>query len=400
MVINTEIKKGYKKTELGVIPEDWDVKKLGDILKVKHGKGQKEVEDINGQYPIFGTGGLMGYANNFLYDKPSVLIGRKGTIDEPRFMSTPFWTVDTLFYTEVFKDCSPKFLFYKFLQIHWYSYNEASGVPSLNAKTIENIKLTLPSLFEEQTNIATVLSDADALIENLEKLIAKKKAIKQGAMQELLTGKRRLSGFSGEWKRKKLGDLGDITGSGVDKKIRPEEVSVRLLNFLDVFHKDFLFTKNLNHQVTARSDQLERCSVKKGDVFFTPSSEMPFDIGISAVAMEDMENVVYSYHIDRFRLLEDWDLFFRAYIFQTKDFSNQTATQCEGSGKRYVLNLTTFRERLSVYYPTDKNEQKVIGKILFDMDSELEKLELELTKYQNLKQGMMQVLLTGKIRLI
>ena len=171
--------------------EDWEVKKLGEILKVKHGKSQKDIEDRNGQYPILGTGGLMGYANQFLYNRESVLIGRKGTIDKPRYMDIPFWTVDTLFYTEIFKYVSPKYLFYKFLQIDWYSYNEASGVPSLNAKTIENIEIPLPPL-EQQTHIATILSDIDNEIEALEKKLAKYKQIKQGLMQNLLTGKLRL----------------------------------------------------------------------------------------------------------------------------------------------------------------------------------------------------------------
>jgi len=171
--------------------EDWEVKKLGEILKVRHGKSQKDVEDRNGQYPILGTGGLMGYGNQFLYDRKSVLIGRKGTIDKPRYMDIPFWTVDTLFYTEIFKCISPKYLFYKFLQIDWYSYNEASGVPSLNAKTIENIEISVPPL-EEQTHIAIILSDMDAEIETLEKKLAKHKQLKQGLMQNLLTGKIRL----------------------------------------------------------------------------------------------------------------------------------------------------------------------------------------------------------------
>jgi type I restriction enzyme S subunit len=172
-------------------PDDWEVKKLGEFLKVRHGKSQKDVEDKNGQYPILGTGGLMGYTNQFLYDRESVLIGRKGTIDKPRYMDIPFWTVDTLFYTEIFKGVSPKCLFYKFLQIDWYSYNEASGVPSLNAKTIENIEISLPPL-EQQTHIATILSDMDSEIEALEKKRAKYKQLKQGLMQNLLTGKIRL----------------------------------------------------------------------------------------------------------------------------------------------------------------------------------------------------------------
>lgn len=170
---------------------EWEVKKLGDILKIKHGKSQKEVENLSGQYPILGTGGLMSYTNHFLYDKPSVLIGRKGTINKPQFMNSPFWTVDTLFYTEINNGVSPKFIYYQFLLIDWYSYNEASGVPSLNAKTIENIEISVPN-YETQNRIATILSDMDEEIAALETKCDKYKSIKQGMMQELLTGKTRL----------------------------------------------------------------------------------------------------------------------------------------------------------------------------------------------------------------
>jgi type I restriction enzyme S subunit len=169
----------------------WVVKRLGEVLKVKHGKSQKNVEDVNGCYPILGTGGFMAYSNTYLYNKPSVLIGRKGTIDKPQYMDIPFWTVDTLFFTEVFNDFNPKYIFYAFSLIDWYSYNEASGVPSLNAKTIESIEKEFPSL-EEQTRIATILSDMDAEITALEAKLAKTKQVKMGMMQQLLTGKIRL----------------------------------------------------------------------------------------------------------------------------------------------------------------------------------------------------------------
>jgi len=171
--------------------DGWEVKKLGDVLKVKHGKSQKAVEERSGKYPILGTGGLMGYTNQFLYDKPSVLIGRKGTIDKPRYMNSPFWTVDTLFYTEIFEGYNAKFIFYIFNLIDWYSFNEASGVPSLNAKTIENIERGFPSL-SEQTRISNILSDMDAEIAALETKLDKYRKVKLGMMQNLLTGKIRL----------------------------------------------------------------------------------------------------------------------------------------------------------------------------------------------------------------
>jgi len=107
-------------------------------------------------------------------------------------MDSPFWTVDTLFYSEIFKHTDAKFVFYKFDLIDWYSYNEAFGVPSLNAATIEDINQAFPALKEEECAIASILSDMDAEIAALEKRSAKTKAMKQGMMQELLTGKTRL----------------------------------------------------------------------------------------------------------------------------------------------------------------------------------------------------------------
>ncbi|HXT96000.1 MAG TPA: restriction endonuclease subunit S, partial [Polyangia bacterium] len=136
-------------------------------------------------------GGQIGTANRFLYDRPSVLIGRKGTIDQPQFMDRPFWTVDTLFYSVVHEPNEPKFLFYRFCLIDWNTYNEASGVPSLNARTIEQIPIQVPES-REQSAIAAVLSDMDTELAAVEAKLAKARLVKAGMMQELLTGRIRL----------------------------------------------------------------------------------------------------------------------------------------------------------------------------------------------------------------
>lgn len=169
----------------------WEVKRLGEILKVRHGKSQWQVVVEDGKYPILATGGEIGRTNYYLYDKPSVLIGRKGTIDKPQYIDTPFWTIDTLFYTEISNNYYSKYIYYVFNRIDWYSYNEASGVPSLNASTIESISIPLPPL-PEQKAIAQILSDMDAEIEALEKKLDKYKKIKEGMMEKLLTGQVRL----------------------------------------------------------------------------------------------------------------------------------------------------------------------------------------------------------------
>jgi type I restriction enzyme, S subunit len=170
---------------------DWKVKRLGDVLTICHGRSQKEVQVEHGPYPILATGGQIGTANQYLYDKPSVLIGRKGTIDQPQYMDTPFWTVDTLFYSALQDSNNAKFFFYQFCLIDWKRYNEASGVPSLNASTIENITVLCPDT-AEQAAIAALLSEMDTELASLEQRRDKTRALKQGMTQELLTGRTRL----------------------------------------------------------------------------------------------------------------------------------------------------------------------------------------------------------------
>jgi len=175
--------------ELLIPKDDWEVKKLGEVLQFGSGRDYKHL--IKGEIPVYGTGGLMTHVNEFLYDGVSVGIGRKGTIDKPILLLGKFWTVDTLFYTHSFSGVIPNYIYYQFLLIPWKEYNEASGVPSLNKNTLEQIELQFPSL-SEQERIATILSDLDAELEALEQQLGKAQQIKQGMMQELLTGKTRL----------------------------------------------------------------------------------------------------------------------------------------------------------------------------------------------------------------
>jgi len=179
------------KTRLPGFSRKWEVKRLEDALAIKHGKSQKGVEANDGAYPILATGGQIGLASQPIYGKPSVLIGRKGTINQPQYMDKPFWSVDTLFYSEMKNGNIAKFFYYRFCLIDWMQYNEASGVPSLNARTIESIECAYPDP-EEQAGIAEVLSDIDAEITVLETHRTKTRALKQAMMQELLTGRTRL----------------------------------------------------------------------------------------------------------------------------------------------------------------------------------------------------------------
>lgn len=193
-----DIKKGLMqelltgKRRLAGFSNVWENVCLGDILKVCHGKSQHNVEVKVGSYPIWATSGKIGSASSYIWQYPSVLIGRKGTIDRPFYLETPFWCIDTIFYTKIKEQNCAKFIYYLFCTIDWLSMNEASGVPSLSAKRIEAITIQLPS-YEEQKEIARVLSTIDNNISCLSVKLEKLRNIKQGMMNELLTGRIRLS---------------------------------------------------------------------------------------------------------------------------------------------------------------------------------------------------------------
>ena len=137
---------------------------LGELVTIKYGKNQKKVQSEDGAIPIYGTGGLMGYATDALYDKPSVLIGRKGTINKVRYVDHPFWTVDTLFYTEVNEELAiPKYLYYLMSLLDLDSYNEGTTIPSLRTETLNRLEFDIPDL-DYQGKVLSILEPIDKKI--------------------------------------------------------------------------------------------------------------------------------------------------------------------------------------------------------------------------------------------
>lgn len=149
---------------------NYNVFTLGELVTIKYGKNQKKVQSDDGTVPIYGTGGLMGYAAQALYDKPSVLIGRKGTINKVRYVDHPFWTVDTLFYTEVNEDIViPRYLYYLMSLLDLESYNEGTTIPSLRTETLNRLELSIP-IIEYQKKVLSFIDPIDRKI-NINKKI-------------------------------------------------------------------------------------------------------------------------------------------------------------------------------------------------------------------------------------
>ena len=138
---------------------------LSELAIIKYGKNQKKVLSEDGNIPIYGTGGLIGYGTTVLYDKPSVLIGRKGTIGKVKYVEHPFWTIDTLFYTIINTDIvTPKYLYYVMSLIDLNNYNEGTTIPSLRTETLNRLEFNIPSI-EEQEIVLSCLNPIDEKIE-------------------------------------------------------------------------------------------------------------------------------------------------------------------------------------------------------------------------------------------
>lgn len=164
---------------------DWEVKSFENLFEIGNGRDYKHLD--KGEIPVYGSGGYMLSVDEYLYDGESVCIGRKGTIDKPMFLTGKFWTVDTLFYTHLFKNSLPKYIFYVFENINWREHNEAGGIPSLSKTNIYKIKVLVPpnDNIEEQQKIASCLSSLDALITEQTEKIEQLKLHKKGLMQGL-----------------------------------------------------------------------------------------------------------------------------------------------------------------------------------------------------------------------
>ena len=270
---------------------------------------------------------------------------------------------------------------------------QGTKVTSVSKSAIKDTYIVVPSK-SEQTRIATALSNVDALISELDKLIEKKRAIKQGAMQQLLTGKKRLKGFSEPWVEKKLGEDATILRGGsprpIGDYITDSQDGLNWIKIGDVKPEDKYLRK------TAEKIKKEGLSktrqVKKGDFILSNSMSFgrPYILDIDG-CIHDGWLVIQDYQ-------EAYDMQFLYYILCSDAIMNQYVSMAAGSS---VQNLNKEKvTNVLLYAPTSLQEQSAIASVLTSMDNEISALEAKEAKYEQIKQGMMQQLLTGKIRLV
>ena len=264
--------------------------------------------------------------------------------------------------------------------------------PKLALQRIRDFYIVLPRDNREQTAIAAALSDVDSLISALTKKIEKKKAITQGLMQQLLTGKKRLSGFNDKWKSMLLGDIAEVKDGTHQTPQYVKSGGKPFYSVENVTADDF---KNVKHISLEEHKALtSNYRIEKGDVLMTRIGS----IGCCKYVDWDVDASFYV-SLALLKINEKYDSKFISYLSNIKSFKEEVMLNSLVFAIPQKINLGNI-SLIKVYIPTSKAEQTAIANILSDCDSEIAELEEKRDKYKEIKQGMMQQLLTGKIRLI
>lgn len=385
----------YKQTEVGMIPEDWDVTHIAEVATTVSSGTSRANSDF-GDFPVYGSTGIIGHCDRPQYAGRAILVARVGAnAGKLALVDGAYGVTDNTIIVRLNDSCCLEYFWRQLDAKRLNSLAFGSGQPLVTGSQLKVLPIPLPAPAEQQA-IAEALSDADALIESLEQLLTKKRQIKQGAMQELLTGQKRLLGFSEVWESRTIESFSAFVTKGATPTtygfnwqddgvlfLRSECVSADGLDL-----SQSMFISGAAHAA------LKRGEVRAGDLLMTITGNvgrvvcLPDGFGVANI----------NQHIARIRIsVADVS---SEFVFH---FLSQAEIRAKYSlittGQAYPqISLKQVRETL-LPIPCFQ-EQTAIATILSDMDAEIAALETKLTKARNLKQGMMQELLTGRIRLV
>lgn len=414
---------GYKKTEVGLIPKEWQHMKLQDIIEIltdftANGSFASLAENVKylNAYDYarlirltdiranFNNQGIYVSKESYEFLKKSKLFGGElllanvgayagYSFSYPKNLKIKGTLGPNMFLIKV-KKYIVSDEYAKYIFSHGLIFNQlltkasSSAQPKLNKENVRECDCVIPKL-EEQKLITCALSDIDDLISSLEKIIEKKKAIKIGTMQELLTGKRRLDGFTGAWTDTTVGAVCDVF-DGTHQTPRYVEKGIPFYSVENVTNNEFKSIKYISpeeHEVLTKS----RC-IEKGDILMTRIGS----IGVCKYIDWDV-NASYYVSLALIKCKKVNAKFLTAYSY-TKGFQNEIELNSLPSATPKKINLVPISD-IKIRIPKTEEEQKILADIVFDLDTEILTLESKLSKYRQIKQGMMQELLTGRIRL-
>lgn len=440
----------FKQTEVGMIPSDWEVKTLGSLTdKCSYGVGAEarvycddvkyiRITDIDDESHRFSPSPITSpsfFQEKHIVQKNDLLVARTGASVGKSYLydekDGKLVYAGFLMKLNVF-NADSKYVFYNTLTKSYWNWvaseSARTGQPGLNLQQMKLYSIALPPTIKEQQRIANALSDVDTLIANLEKLIAKKKNIKQGAMQQLLTGRKRLPGFGSDerqkechsersakreveessgykmtelglipsdWNVKKLKEIGAFSkGAGISRD-ESNSGNIPAVRYGEIYtkHNDYIkeFYSHISQDVAEKSVKMQR-----GDLLFSASGETKEDIGKTIAFVDDFDAYAGG-DIIIFTPTETIDSIYMGYLLNFPSIAKQKAMKAQGDA---VVHITTDSLKKLIICLPSYQEQTAIANVLSDMDTEIATLETKLAKYRKLKTGMMQQLLTGKIRLV
>ncbi|WP_242468325.1 restriction endonuclease subunit S [Burkholderia plantarii] len=397
---------GYKQTEAGVIPEDWDVLPLGGHVRITSGESPSLIQFSDEGRPYFKVeqlGNDTKYLGNhstpyhFLRGRTvprgSVVFAKRGAaiaLNRIRIFSDDAFMDTNLMALTSVGSLDPEFIYYKLAHIGLEQFADTTSVPQINNKHINPLHFPFP-LLPEQSAIATALSDVDALLSSLDALIAKKRDIKQSAIQQLLTGKTRLPGFEGEWEVKKVGEFTDCTAGGTPSTFRDDfwGGDIRWMNSGEL---NFRRVYEVEGRIT------EAGLINSSTKLIPPGCVLIGLAGQGRTRGTVAMNYVELCTNQSIAAIFPNPSFSTEYLYQNLDSRYEELRGLSSGGGRGGLNLTLIKG-LDIPFPSIA-EQTAIAEVLSDMDAELTALEARRDKTRLLKQGMMQELLTGKTRLV
>lgn len=412
-----EVKKGYKQTDVGVIPEDWEVKTIFQVAPLQRGFDLPTSQVKHGPFPVVYSNGIEKFHVVAKVSGPGVVTGRSGTLGKVHYIENDYWPHNTSLWVTHFKENFPRFVYYLYQQINFERFASGSGVPTLNRNDAHIFRIALPSEVKEQRAIAEALGDVDALLGALEKLIAKKRALKQAAMQELLTGKKRLPGFESkagykqtevgvipeDWGVYQFANIADkhvpwsITGGPFGSSLKTCDYTsegIRIIQLQNIgdgyFCDDYAI-----YTSTKKADELLSNNIYSGEIIL---SKMGDPVARACIVPGNKRR--YLMASDGIRLVVDSKRFNKYFVHEyiNSEYFRKNAQNASTGSTRQRIGLSELKQLPLAAPPL--LEQTAIATVLSDMDTEIEALEKRLEKTRVLKQGMMQELLTGRTKLI
>ena len=315
---------------LGEIPSHWKLTRLKFLAKIRNGQDYKHVETETG-FPVMGSGGQFTFSSTYMFNRPSVLLGRKGTIDKPLYIDEPFWTVDTMYYTEVNKDIDVKYFYYLSKTILFNRYSTNTALPSMTQENLNNFEFSVPPSVFERNQIRNFLdhetTKIDHLIEKQHQLIElvkeKRQAVISHAVTKGLNPNVPMKDSGVEW----LGQVPEHWNMAPVRRYLVEhrqgyyttesyvDEGLKLLRITDL--RDLGEINISNCPMVNESDTTHLFKLQKGDVVFARTG----GAGSFGVITEDYENLIYASYLIRFRFMNKiFEPDYLRFLFQSDSF--------------------------------------------------------------------------------